>query len=576
MARAASIVVAAFFVVAGAASASPALTQQPPAAGVPGRPSPQMPARDNATPRTGTARIRGHVADAETGAPLRRAQVRINSPELRENRVTTTDAQGAYEFVDLPAGRYTVMVNKGSYMGLQYGQTRPNQPGRPIEILDGQTMEKIDVALPHGSIITGRVLDEFGEPVADVQVMPMRYTFMQGQRRLMPTGRASQTNDIGEYRLFGLAPGQYYISAMLRNFTFGDSDDRSGYAPTYYPGTPNAAEAQRIKIDVGQTLSDINLALIPTRTAKVTGTAYDVQGRPLTQGGVMAMPRNQNGPMMFGPMGNGQIKPDGSFAISGLAPGDYILRANTMTANGQRPEFAMAEVSVGGADVNGVRLTVRRPITVSGRVVFADAAAAQSLQVTAVRIMAAPANPDDSMMMMGGGAPAAVKEDFTFELQVQPIKALIRLAGSPPGNWRIRSVRQSGIDVIDSGIDFSSGNDVSNLEVELINRASEISGLVTNARGEAVKEYTVMVFSQDRDQWIGNTRYRSTARGDQEGRFKIRALPPGRYYAIALDYLDQNEAGDPELLDRIHTRATMFTLGEDETKVLDLKVQQGT
>src|SRR5256885_7470386 len=197
--------------------------------------APQAPARDSAA-KTGTARIRGHVLAAESGTPLRKAQVRVTSPELRENRVTTTDAQGAYELKELPAGRYLVTASKGSFVTLQFGQTRPLQQGRPIEVLDGQTMEKIDFALPRGGIVTGRVVDEYGEPIADVQVMPMRYQFMQGRRRLVPTGRASQTNDIGEYRLFGLAPGQYYISATLRNYTFGDSDDRSGYAPTYYPG----------------------------------------------------------------------------------------------------------------------------------------------------------------------------------------------------------------------------------------------------------------------------------------------------------------------------------------------------
>jgi Carboxypeptidase regulatory-like domain len=551
---------------------APAVAQQPTAIpaipGGPGMPA-GAPARDTGA-RTGTARIRGHVIAAENGTPLRKAQVRVTSPELRENRVTTTDAQGAYELKDLPAGRYTVTASKGSFVTLQYGQTRPLQQGRPLEVLDGQTLEKVDLALPRGSIVTGRIVDEFGEPIADVQVMPMRYQYMQGRRRLTPTGRGSQTNDIGEYRLFGLAPGQYYVSATLRNFSFGESDDRSGYAPTYYPGTANPSEAQRVNVDLGQTMNDVNFSLVATRTAKVSGVVLDSQGRPLSMGMVMAMPRG--GVMMFGPSGNGQIRPDGSFAVSGLAPGEYTLRANAPPSGDGIPEFATADVTVNGDDVNGVRLATARMIIASGRVVFNDPAAAQSLRPSSIRLMGMPANPDESMMFMGGGG-GAVKDDYTFEVRMPPGKMLIRLGGPPMPGWTIKAVRQNGVDVTDTGVEFTAGGDVGGLEVEFTNQVTEISGLVTNARGAAVKDYSVLVFSEDRDRWGGNTRYRAVGRPDQEGRFKIRTLPPGRYYVVAVEYLDPSDSGDPEYLDRVRTKATTLTVNEGETKVVDLRVQ---
>jgi hypothetical protein len=110
--------------------------------------------------------------------------------------------------------------------------------------------------------------------------MAMRYQYVQGRRRLMPTGRAGTTNDIGEYRIFGLAPSQYYLSTSMQggpgggiSFNSGDSDDRSGYAPTYYPGTPNVAEAQRITVGIGQQLTDMNMALVPARTARISAPA---------------------------------------------------------------------------------------------------------------------------------------------------------------------------------------------------------------------------------------------------------------------------------------------------------------
>jgi hypothetical protein len=540
----------------------------------PQRPIPQPggPARDTSQ-KTGTAQIRGHVYAAQNGQALRRAQVRAFSPDNRENRLATTDAQGAYEFKDLPAGRYTLTASKGSYVSLQYGQTRPLEPGKPLEILDAQTVEKVDFALPHGSIITGRVVDEFGEPVADVQVAPMRYQFMQGRRRLMPTGRTSQTNDIGEFRIFGLPPGQYFISATMRSFMMmmGDSDDRSGYAPTYYPGTPNIAEAQRVNVGLGEQLMDINIPLTTTRTARVSGTVVDSQGRPLSMGMVMVMSRGNSGGFPGMPAANGQIKPDGTFSVNGLAPGEYTLRAMA-PGDGTTPETAMATVTVGGDDVTGVQLAGAKMVVASGRIVLPDAAAAQSLRPSTLNLMAMPANPDDFMMGGGGGR---VRDDLTFELRAQPGIFMLRVNSPMPG-WGLKAVRLRGVDVTDTGIDFGAGSDLTEIEVELTNNPPEVSGVVTNARSEPVKDYSVVFFPQDREKWTGTSRYLATGRPDQDGRFKVRTLPPGSYYAIAVDFVDPGESSDPEFLDRIRSKATSFTLRDGEGKVLDLKLVQGS
>ena len=138
-------------------AAAPAHAQAPGTA-VPGAAA-QAPARDRADAKDGTAILRGRIVSADGGQPLRKAQVRLFSPELREGRSASTDAEGRYEFRDLPAGRFTVTAGKGSYVTLQYGQKRPFEPGKPVELLDAQTIEKIDFSLPKGAIITGRVLD---------------------------------------------------------------------------------------------------------------------------------------------------------------------------------------------------------------------------------------------------------------------------------------------------------------------------------------------------------------------------------------------------------------------------------
>src|SRR5262249_24713899 len=151
-----------------------------------------------------------------------------------------------------------------------------------------------------------------------------------GSRRLMPTGRGGQTNDIGEFRVYGLSPGQYYISATYRSFTgpMTESSDRTGYAPTLYPGTGNVAEAQRVTVAPGQTISAVNIPLLPIQTTKVSGTALDTDGRPLAGGMISAMQRVGAMQMAgnFTPVGQ-----DGRFTVSGLTPGEYALRVNVPT-----------------------------------------------------------------------------------------------------------------------------------------------------------------------------------------------------------------------------------------------------
>ena len=529
----------------------------------------QTPPRDNTAPKTGTAILRGHVVAADTGQPLRKAQVRIFAPELRENRMATTDAQGRYEFKELPAGRYQITAGKGSYVNLSYGQMRPFEAGKPLEILNGQTVEKVDFSLPRGGVIAGRVMDEFGEPMSDVQVSALRYQFAQGRRRLSNAGRTGVTNDIGEFRIFGLAPGQYYLSATLRNAQMGiETDDRSGYAPTYYPGSPNAETAQKITVGIGQTVSDLTMTLTPTRTARVTGTALDSQGKPFP-GMVMVVQRNG---AMFMTNSAGRVMPDGTFTINGVAPGEYTLQANGGGMGGDDPEFAAMDIIVAGDDLTDVHLAATRSVTVTGRLVM-DAAAAASFRPGGYSVFANPAQPD--IFFMGNSRPGKVNEDFTFSVKARPGKMKFNVGSQGPGGgtgFTQRAVRLNGVDIIDTGVEIKPNQDVAGLEIEMTNVTSTLSGGVMNGRGEPLKDYTVVVFPQERERWGAGSRYLRSGRPDQDGRFKITGLPPGDYSAVALDYVEPGEQTDPDFLERVKPKATHFSINEGESKTLDLKL----
>src|SRR3954469_7159624 len=179
-----------------------------------------MPGMGPRQPKTGTARLRGRVLSTDTGGPVRRAQVRIAGPDIGSKNAMT-DAEGRYEFRDLPAGRFNLTANKAGYVSVQYGQTRPFESGKPIDLTDGQTLDKADISMPRGSAISGRLVDEFGDPVVDAIVNAMRSAWSGGRRRLQPTGRNATTNDLGQFRIYGLSPGDYYVNATLRGDMMG-------------------------------------------------------------------------------------------------------------------------------------------------------------------------------------------------------------------------------------------------------------------------------------------------------------------------------------------------------------------
>jgi hypothetical protein len=549
--------------------------------------------------KTGTGRIAGRVLSADTGAPLRRAQVRIMAPEIGA-KAALTNTDGRYEFKDLPAGRFTINASKSGYVSVQYGQTRPFESGRPIELADKQVLDKVDIALPRGGVISGRVLDEFGEPVADAMVSTMRQTWANGRRRLQPAGRTAQTNDLGQFRLYGLTPGEYYVSATLRNtevmiFDMGlggaaggggsGSQPTSGYAPTYFPGTSVVTNAQRIAVTVGQEAQNADIALVPVRLARISGTVMSSEGKPMEGAMVIATPLNRSGDIGLAMMAaTGRASKDGHFTISGVAPGDYTLtvrsmriiaaeggdvmafRANVAAGMDGDCETASLPVSVAGEDLANVLIVTAKGGTAEGRVTFEGA---KPIVPTSIRLTAMAADVEGPMI---GGSAAVVKPDGSFELKGLSGRRLIR-AGNLPAGWTMKAIRMNGEDITDSGMEFKSGSEVSGVEVVLINKQTEISGVATEANGTPLKDYTVIVFSEDQQYWnLPFSRWVTGARPNQDGRFQVRNMPPGSYYAVAVDYVEQGGWGDPELLERLKLRARRFTLAEGATETLDLKL----
>jgi protocatechuate 3,4-dioxygenase beta subunit len=559
--------------------------------------------------KTGTGRIRGRIVSAETGTPVRRVQVRISGQNIAP-KAMLTDTDGRYEFRDLPAGRFTIAANKAGYVNVQYGQNRPYEAGKPIELAEAQVLDKADITLPRGSVVAGRIIDEVGEPVTDAIVTAMRSVWSGGRRRLQPSGRTAQTNDLGQFRIFGLPPGDYYVSATFRGemmllemvtatFTAGPANTAtptSGYAATYYPGTTNPSDAQRITLALGQEMQGADFALTPVKLVKVSGTVVRADGRPAEGAMVNLMPRTPDGGL-FMERGGGRTDRNGAFTISGVTPGDYNLQVRglqmSMTtsgdnvrvvmatrvdgggAGGEEPEFGSAPVVVAGEDVTNVVIVTSKGGTAAGHVTF-DGGTPPS--TNNIRITAQSIDNEGPMMFFapgpGGGAPGSIAQDGSFELRGLAGTRLIRASNLPAG-WVLKSVRVEGQDVTDTGFDFKPGSALSGVEVVLTNKTTDITGTVTQGDGQPVKDFTAVIFAADPAKWsLPNSRYITGTRPDQEGRFRVRNLPPGDYLAIAVEYLAQGEWGDPEVLERLRGKATRFTLAEGAPKTLELKVQQ--
>jgi hypothetical protein len=516
-----------------------------------------------------TARLSGRVVAGDTGKPVRGAFVnvidtRAANPAERKGRWIATDADGTWQFPDLAPGRYTVSVTKSGYLKIDYGQQRPFERGKTLELTAGQTFDRADVTLPRGSAITGRIFDEFGDPAATVMVRALRHRYVDGQRQLTPlsegievlaNGGGDITDDLGQFRIYGLAPGDYYVSALFS--PSGEAAGRTDYLPTYYPGTPSPAEARRITVRVGEEADNINVNLVVARFSVVSGTVLNSQNTS-----VKASLQLSTGDTSGLAVPPATSSANGTFAFRHVPPGEYRLRVYGAQSAGTA-EFASLPVVVGGEDVAGMVVITSPGATASGRVVFEDGEKPDAR----LFVRSATTVPGATFSNSSVG----VNPDMSFTVSGLTERQTFRLGGVPDG-WFLKSVTHRGVDIIDTGYEFKPGERVSGVQILLTRRATALTGMVQDDRGDPVGDYSVVTFSSDRNKWGYLTRFVRSARPDQNGRFTIRALPPDDYLVVAVEYLESGQEFDPEQLRAWEPMATKVSLGEGATQAVSLKL----
>ena len=519
--------------------------------------------------------IQGTVLAADGESPLAKATVSLRKSGSRggdSERSARSDDRGQYEFTDLEAGKYLLSVMRNGFLPQNYGQKRiqafRGQPGgTPLTLGNGQVLNGIDFNLIRGGVVEGRVADQDYEPLSRVIVTMSGYQTMQGERTLVPVARA-QTDDRGQFRLFDIPPGSYFLSATQGGFRFfgGRGRGRRGqsFPPTYYPGVPSPEQASRIEVSAGGEVGGFHLTLIESHTYSVSGRVLAAEGSPAQSVRIMTVNRSSPGQVSL--RGGATTDLQGTFKVAGLLPGRYRLIASR--GRGQEPQIASASVEVIDRDIQGVTLALGSGASITGRIVSENEEPALNWRRVSVATRSAEGG-GRGFRFGGGGRP--IEEDFSFRISNLP-GGLYRLSVNlPPGNHYVESIRAQGQDIIDRLIEMNDHDQLSGVEVRVSPHGSRISGVVQSEDdGKAVDGATVLVFSADPQQRGSFSRFTRTTQTDQTGRYSLEGLPPAEYLVCALVEHESGRESEPEYLNGLEGDSTTIDLsaGEMSSKTL--------
>jgi hypothetical protein len=576
-----------------------------------------------APPPVGTAVVTGTVTMTGSGQPARKTRVTLSGTEIRGTRSATTDDQGRFSFTALPAGRYSLNANRPGYLSIAYGARQPGRPGTQIQLSDGQKFQA-NLQIPRGSVITGVVMDENGEISPQVPVRVMRFVNQNGQRTLQNSSSAS-TDDRGIYRIFGLLPGEYVVCATPRNANMaeadrlaaefqglrqamqavgrsnaeqaraletrmkevvasmpqGDEGPPPGYAPVCYPGSLSMASATPVPVGLGEERVGIDFQLQLAPLARVEGTVLNSTGAQIRDISLNMTEVNPMGQSL--PNISARADGEGRFRIPNVPPGQYRLtaRANIGGPPGagggrggppaQRGEpvivWATADVVVDGRNVSNVMLTLQQGVSVSGQLAFEGAIPAPT-DLTRLRVTMSPVGPNP----FGGGASAArVDANGRFTIPSVP-PGRYRLSASGTNGWFPESSMIGGQDALDFPFEVKGNQNVSGAVITFTDKQTELSGTVTNERGEPAVDYTLVAFPSDQRYWgTGTSRRIQTTRPGTDGRYTWRNLPPGDYRIAPILDIEPGMTADPAFLQQLEQTSLRITLQPGEKKVQDIR-----
>jgi protocatechuate 3,4-dioxygenase beta subunit len=459
--------------------------------------------------------LQGMVVTAE-GRPIGKAEVILNDSEQPSRiRTAVTDESGRFSLIGIEPGRYRIRVVRNGFVSMEYGSKIASHSGAILSLSPGQQVTDILFRLVREAAVAGTVVDEDNEPVRNVKVYALQYANGITRRHLMQAGEA-ETNDLGQYRIFGLAPRVYFVRASPAILEKKSSDER--YVPTFYPATIDFERAAAVSLLPGDDYrADIRLV----RTHVIT-----IRGKVITSsngegvGAILSLLPNDT----VMPQIDHVAADNGDFTLSNVLPGRYYLYASSF----DQPKLlsALQWLDVSEFDPPAIRMVLEPTVEIRGRVQL-EGKQEMGLKGLAVLLKS---------NVVSRSVRAEVKDDGRFELKdlehLQYRLTIAVPAWSKLAPVYIGSARFGEQDILAPGIDLRHLNANSTLQIVLKTDAGMIDGTVLNAEKRVVAgAHALLIPHQRRDQI---QLYRSVE-ADQNGHFQMQGITPGDYILIAVD-----------------------------------------
>ena len=494
--------------------------------------------------------IEGRVVNAVSNDPVRRVILTLTKINAKGDPATTqTDGEGHFAFSGLEAGAYRLEGERSGFQRQAYGARLNLTVGTLLSVGAGAALKDVTFKLVPDAVISGQVLDQDGEPMPNLMVSARRRGYAGNRREWVQAG-ATQTNDRGEYRIAGLRPGRYIVLAMNMNLGIAlagvsreprsDRPDTT-YASTYYGNTLEVSRAAPIEIRMGDDRRGTNIQMIKTTTVRVRGKVVNPpEGSTLM---MLLLRRGTGSGQAPGSVAVAQSG-DGSFEITGVTPGSYLLTARSAT-DPLKVAGAMP-LEVGDRHVEGLEFRLSPGAEVRGHItILGEKTAGREVRVSLEGVDEMPGDQPSA----GGG------EDGRFTLKgVYAGKYRVRVNGLPE-NAYVRSVKLGGQEVDESGVELGSAAE---LEIALSPGGAQVEGVVSGPDGKPVASATVTFLPDSKRE----SSYAST-RTDQNGTFLEKGLRPGRYKVLAWEDMEAGAFRDPEFVKPFESRATAVALEEN-------------
>ncbi len=527
------------------------------------------------------ASLHGYVLKIGTGEPVSKAVVRlIRTDSQRPAYTATTDVDGKFAVDDVDPAQYRLDASRTGYVRSEHGARTPNRPGLPITLAAGQRMADVVVQIMPAGTIAGRVFDSDGETLATVNVQALQSSYRDGGR-VLNVVQAARTNDLGEYRLFWLQPGQYFVSATYSGGTAGElalagrvatpaetAGPEKGYIPVYYPGTIDVQSAAPVNLPAGTVFSGLDLTVAAVRTVRIRGRVISgATGQPARNANLSMQPRGSGdtGPRLLQGLRDAVVNDEGAFEIRGVTPGSYELAG--VINDGKTRMSGVVPLEVGNSDVQNVILVVSSGFSIVGRVSFEDQSVDGVVRAAPIRVTLRRAS---GQLPFGAGQfTSPVQADGTFTLQ-QPGAGDYRVnVAGLPRNAYIKFARLGAADVLNQGLHVErQPNEV--LEIIIGTDSGSIDGTVNTEKQQPAVNVAVALVPDPAHRKRSDL-FR-TASTDSLGRFRMEGIPPGVYKLFASYDLESGDWQDPDFLRPFEERGRLIQVGPRASVATEIRV----